>query len=428
MLSARHPRVWTVASVSIFLLITVILMVNFLLIEKCTPPEIERQCPTNSVVIQTHNVKEVSSSQLDKKSNNHELSTVFPPTLPFLEQAQLFLDGSIVVNTVAALTESKAHRSVVFADFHLLYQNVLLQKLYNVRWSGSDWVISIGYGREEMQCIVTLGKKKCDQEWKDTPVPDAFIMPYCASNFRHFIIDCLPMLWWYLRLKEVLPTNHSIPVLTTKKLLPFSYEMMEMLGVTNTGIIQKGTLFSNVYIPSRTSYTAYKGTSPGFLEVIGLIRKKGLPQVESKQSTKKRIYLRRKDPATGSGRVLVNEEEFNNELVKLGFEEMVGSKLSVAEKFTFFSDVEVLLLEAGAGEVNFVFMQPNSTVIEVAHPCYAPVTTDADRYRALSIRGVEITDCSQLVEPIQDPCNNNPWKMDVPRAIAIIKETLHSSD
>lgn len=74
-----------------------------------------------------------------------------------------------------------------------------------------------------------------------------------------------------------------------------------------------------------------------------------------------------------SSRKVVNEEQFMQVLVRLGFELVTFESMSVFEQAALMAEAEIVVAPHGAGLANLVFCSPGTKVIELFSPAYVNV-------------------------------------------------------
>lgn len=94
---------------------------------------------------------------------------------------------------------------------------------------------------------------------------------------------------------------------------------------------------------------------------IQILRETFLPLIE-KKNRKNKIYISRRGT---SRRRLSNEEEFENELGKLGFQIISFEKYSFIQQVEIMYTAEIIIAPHGAGLANLVFAEKGTKVIEI---------------------------------------------------------------
>ncbi len=156
----------------------------------------------------------------------------------------------------------------------------------------------------------------------------------------------------------------------------FHKDVIKMLGINENKIIA-GDLHNHVQADTllATTYVRYHEHipfwCPQFLRTEFLKYK--LPPTDKKFNCPY-VYVSRNDSPK---RRVLNEEALMQSLSKYGFHSFELSKLSFQEKITLFSNAEIIIATIGAGQINLVFCNKNTYVLELMAEDFAqPIFND----------------------------------------------------
>ena len=85
-----------------------------------------------------------------------------------------------------------------------------------------------------------------------------------------------------------------------------------------------------------------------------------------------RIYLSHRALLLKEQSRITNEDEFLQELMRLGFEVVTPECLTLKEQVCTFQNAKVILGAFGAGLTNMLFCPPSSMILELQDPFFAP--------------------------------------------------------
>jgi Glycosyltransferase 61 len=217
-----------------------------------------------------------------------------------------------------------------------------------------------------------------------------------ASNYYHWLNDCLPRLRW---LEE--SSASGFLLLVPEILLPFHIQSLDALGYTPDRRVAFGHQhweLEGLLIPSLASEPGQ--SSPTACRWLRGRLLKALPQVNP--PLPRRIYISR---ALATKRRLLNEPELIEVLRSLGFVSITTENLSVAEQARLFENADVVVAPHGAGLTNILFMRPGTLVLELI-PILKPKTCYYSLASAMGVRYACVTDAPDPFTP--EPSGRQP--------------------
>jgi hypothetical protein len=232
-----------------------------------------------------------------------------------------------------------------------------------------------------------------------------------ASNYYHWLNDCLPRLRW---LEESKTERFSL--LVPEKLLPFHIQTLDALGYTperRVAFGQQHWQVDEVFLPSLVGEPSQ--SSPDACHWLRNRLLKCLPEVN--RSMPNRIYISR---TLATKRRLLNEPELENLLREYGFVSVETENLLVAEQARLFENADVVVAPHGAGLTNIMFMRPGALVIELV-PILKPKTCYVSLASAMGVRYACVTDSPDAATP--EPSGRQPDR-DFAIPIARVKGAL----
>jgi capsular polysaccharide biosynthesis protein len=135
----------------------------------------------------------------------------------------------------------------------------------------------------------------------------------------------------------------------------FITETLNFLGI-NYCFIDVGNILVNVNVVT----VKFNYPSGNYDPAVVKILQAKLQVV--KKNPYRQVYISR---AKAGRRKMIDENQFIEEIMKLGFEVVYCEDMNFNQTREFFSDVKILIAQHGAGLTNMLFMQPKSTVIEI---------------------------------------------------------------
>ena len=193
------------------------------------------------------------------------------------------------------------------------------------------------------------------------------------ENPSHYLLDSISRIalvkkvGWYDKIDWFLIPSYKYG---------FHREVIKMLGINESKIIA-GDLHNHVQADTliATTYVRYHEHvpfwCPEFLRTEFLPHK--LPLTDKKFNCPF-VYISRKDSPK---RRVLNEDALTQTLSKYGFQSFELSSLSFQEKITLFSNAEIIIATIGAGQINLVFSNKNTHVLELMAEDFAqPIFND----------------------------------------------------
>lgn len=184
------------------------------------------------------------------------------------------------------------------------------------------------------------------------------------NNIGHWFLDVLPRLH-LLHQSGLFKQVDWFLVPSTR----YSYqtETLELLGIPKEKIIS-GEQFTHIAADKIIASTAPRGNHtlvPQWL--ITYMRAAFLPAIVSTEEQPVQaegpfLFISRKD---SNVRNILNEDELQQVLGQYGFNTIVSSKLSIADKVNLFSKAKFILSPTGAGLISMLFCQPGTKLVEI---------------------------------------------------------------
>lgn len=184
------------------------------------------------------------------------------------------------------------------------------------------------------------------------------------NNIGHWFLDVLPRL--HLLQKSGLMEQVDWFLVPS---LRYSYqtETLDMLGIPKYKILS-GEHYTHITADRLLASTAPRGNHtlvPKWL--IHYMRAAFLPAIvpheeRTVESEGPLLFISRKD---SSVRNVLNEDELQHMLGQYGFNTIVSSNHSIAEKVRLFSKAKFILSPTGAGLISMLFCQPGTKLVEI---------------------------------------------------------------
>jgi glycosyl transferase family 61 len=178
-----------------------------------------------------------------------------------------------------------------------------------------------------------------------------------AYNYSHWLARNVPK----LSLVDD-ATFKSLPILVNQDLCAYQDEYLQLLGVAPDRLFR---------LPTRTVVTSRELFVPTILHghrrmrgAIDWIRDRVSHLMVPTEAATDRIYVSRKDAPQ---RVLLNEDEVEAALTKLGFQIVTLTGMSVRDQIALFSRARYIVGPHGAGLTNVMFAPPGATVVEITN-------------------------------------------------------------
>tara|TARA_Y100000022_G_scaffold198532_1_gene209038 strand:- start:556 stop:1770 length:1215 start_codon:yes stop_codon:yes gene_type:complete len=216
-----------------------------------------------------------------------------------------------------------------------------------------------------------------------------FFFIYNTDNYFHFLYDTLPYLISFFELKKELPKLKllmQLPNPQKKEMYRFVVEFLQLLNITKKDIViaNTETEYSNVYVS--TSYTHdIDSNLPPRKEIFNFYKHfvDIVNERYDNNKTPKKLYISRRSwlhndfSNIGTNyttrRKLVNEDELVDKLVKEGYKEIFGEKLTIIEKIQYFSNATHIIGAIGGGLANVLFSKKNTKLKAIISPTFLDV-------------------------------------------------------
>ena len=202
-----------------------------------------------------------------------------------------------------------------------------------------------------------------------------------ASNYYHWMNDCLTRLW---ALDQAGLDDYT---LIAPDRLAFQRRSLELLGFgsdRSVGFDGGHWLLERLWVPSLTN-------RPGFSNpaACAWLRQRLLAAVGRRDAPRpQRLFISR---AQAGKRRLMNEPEVRALVEQHGFTTLVSEELSLDEQIAHFAAAEAVVAPHGAGLTNALFMPRTATVIELL-PSRKVKTCYFSLARALGLRYACVSD------------------------------------
>lgn len=184
------------------------------------------------------------------------------------------------------------------------------------------------------------------------------------NNIGHWFLDVLPRLH-LLQKSGMFEQVDYFLVPSTR--YSYQIETLEMLGIPKEKIIS-GENYTHLTADRLIASTAPRGNYTLVPEwLITYMRQAFVPativaQEHQVDSEGPFLFISRKD---SSIRNVLNEDELQQVLQQYGFNTIVSSKLSIADKIKLFSSAKFILSPTGAGLISLLFCQPGTKLVEI---------------------------------------------------------------
>jgi len=176
-----------------------------------------------------------------------------------------------------------------------------------------------------------------------------------ASNYHHWVINCLGRLWW----TDHVPELRNVPVIVPSPMSDFQRASLTALGVSPDRILPfNGGVWhvKQLYFPANGDF------QPEQLHWLRKRLQQHFGVVEAAGS--RRLYISRAD---ASGRQIVNEQEVAEFLTRRGFEILLLGAMPLREQVQAFANAGVVIGPHGSGLTNMLFGPRHQQIIEL-HP------------------------------------------------------------
>lgn len=183
-----------------------------------------------------------------------------------------------------------------------------------------------------------------------------------SSSWFHFLVEILPR---YLRAREISGSDFQNRELLIRGELPKSIlEIINLLNFKNVTNIFDGEIVSvvDLFMVTENRFSSVTDMRERHSD-LKLVREFLLGHNSTFRNFDK-IYLKR---AKNLFRPLSNRRRMEIRLAQLGFTTIDLEILTAFEQIAIFQSAKIVVAESGAALTNILFMNPNSTVLEI-HP------------------------------------------------------------
>ncbi len=192
----------------------------------------------------------------------------------------------------------------------------------------------------------------------------ALLSGLAGHVYYHWMFDIIPRLELINRSGIKLKEIDWFVVNSLSK--PFQQETLSLLGIDPNKIIESDR---HVHIQATELIAP---SFPGYLDwvpegTIKFLRQTFLPQVNSVQTSRAKIYVSR---ARAKNRQLINEREVSELLTESGFTTVFLEEMSFLEQVAVFVNAKIIVAPHGSGLTNLVFCSPKTKVVELFSPNY----------------------------------------------------------
>lgn len=176
------------------------------------------------------------------------------------------------------------------------------------------------------------------------------VTDFNSGGYFHWFLDALTRL---ILVDNLYDYVLLLPLQLKKS--SFIIETLNFLGI-NYCFIDAGSILLNVKV------LTVKFDYPSGNYDSGIVKILQARLQIAKKNPYRQVYISR---AKAGRRKMIDENQFIEEIMKLGFEVVYCEDMNFNQTKEFFSDVKILIAQHGAGLTNMLFMQPQSTVIEI---------------------------------------------------------------
>jgi hypothetical protein len=189
----------------------------------------------------------------------------------------------------------------------------------------------------------------------------ALLLSMNGENYYHWCMDSLPR--WRLLREAGWDAGRADHVVLSNAAPAYQEQMLPVLGVPREKWLRcskwEVLQFDRLIVPSMP--VSISGLTMPWMR--DFLRTTFMPSETPTPARK--IYISRR---SSSRRRLVNEEELENQLEKLGFQIIRLETMPVDEQVKLFSSARWIVGAHGAGLTNIVFSSPGAALFEIFHP------------------------------------------------------------
>ena len=215
-----------------------------------------------------------------------------------------------------------------------------------------------------------------------------FFFIYNTDNYFHFLYDTLPYLISFFELRKEIPKLKllmQLPNPQKKEMYRFVLEFLEILDITTNDIViaNNKTKYDNVFISTSYTHDIDSNLPPRkeifdfYKHFVDIVNERYDNKTPKKLYISRRSWLHNDFSNIGTNyttrRKLVNEDELVDKLVKEGYKEIFGEKLTIIEKIQYFSNATHVTGAIGGGIANVVFSKKNTKLKAIISPTFLDV-------------------------------------------------------
>jgi hypothetical protein len=195
------------------------------------------------------------------------------------------------------------------------------------------------------------------------------LISYFGENYGHWFWEDLP------RLFNALPhLPKSIRFLVSPFVRSFQKDSLFALGIEPDRLVTQpanvNTECERLWFATPLGDLDWVVTAPDVIRQMAKVLVEALKRPASRAP--ELIYISRRALSLKNQSRITNEDDFLQELVRLGFEIVTPECLTLKEQVRIFQNAKVILGAFGAGLTNMLFCQPPSMILELQDPFFAP--------------------------------------------------------
>ena len=220
-------------------------------------------------------------------------------------------------------------------------------------------------------------------------------------------------------------TLESLPLLVNQELCAYQEEYLRLLEVAPNRLIRLPTRAvvkcRELFVP-----TILRG-HPRMRQAIDWLRDRVSHLMASTDAAGDRIYVSRQD---SSQRVLLNENEVEAALTRLGFRIITLTGMPVENQIALFSRARCIVGPHGAGLTNVMFAPPGATVVEITNTTIRHMGDFRSIAFHMNQRHIEIVSGwypTQQRDTLQDEVQKFDYLVSVDDVVTAVEEALENS-
>ena len=207
-----------------------------------------------------------------------------------------------------------------------------------------------------------LKKRHLEGDWYS-------LISFFGENYGHWFYEDLP------RLFNALPhLPKSTRFLVSAFVKPFQKDSLVAFGISPDRLLTQpsnvNTKCERLWFATALGDLDWVVTAPDVIRQMAKVLVEAFERPMSRGP--ERIYVSRRTLLLKNQQRLTNEDDFLQEILRLGFEIVRPECLTLKEQIHTFQNAKVVLGAFGAGLTNMLFCQPSSMVLELQDPFFAP--------------------------------------------------------